>query len=52
MELSEVYGPIREELALVEGEIGRQIEMIVSAQNSKNRQFMKQIVRYLFEMPG
>ena len=52
MELSEVYGPIREELALVEGEIGRQIEMIVSAQNSKNRQFMKQIVRYLFAMPG
>jgi len=52
MELTEVYGSIREELTLVEGEINRQIDMIVSAQHSKNRQFMKQIVRYLFEMPG
>jgi len=52
MELRELYEPIREELTLVEEEIGRQIDKIISAQHAKNRQFMKQIVRYLFKMPG
>jgi octaprenyl-diphosphate synthase len=52
MELRELYEPIREELTLVEREIRRQIDAIVSAQYPKNRRFMKRIVHYLFEIPG
>jgi octaprenyl-diphosphate synthase len=52
MNLEEIYSPIRRELVLVEKEIKHQIGLITGSQSKKNREYINQVVSYLFEVPG
>ncbi len=52
MDINRIYEPIKNELVLVEKEIQSQIDSIVEAQSSHKKRFLKQIMNYLFEIPG
>jgi geranylgeranyl pyrophosphate synthase len=52
MGLKDIYRPISKELALVEQEIQRQINLIADGQNLKNKRFIERVLSYLFEVPG
>jgi len=52
MDISQIYEPIKRELLLVEKEIQYQIDSIVEEQNTNKKRFFKQIMNYLFEIPG
>lgn len=52
MELTDIYLPVKRELHLVNKEIHRQLERIVEEQNPRDGVFIKEILKYLFEVPG
>lgn len=52
MDISQIYEPIKKELVLVKNEIQFQIDSIIEDQNTDNKRFLKEIMSYLFEIPG
>ena len=52
MDLNLIYEPITEELALVEEEIKRQINLITLSQSSMHREFITPILEHLLKAPG
>lgn len=52
MDLKAIYHPIQDEIFLVEKEIENQIALITASQNFRDREFIGEVVSYLFEVPG
>ena len=52
MDLNLIYGPITEELALVEEELKRQLDLITLSQSPMHREFITSILGHLLKVPG